>query len=119
MKKLLLIGAAILVLLLALNRHNGTAPVKDIEKSTNIREGNPAMNSVADSSIKRTLFVPYWNIPEPNTNITSPSGARPDTIAYFGITPGDSGINKSEPGYNKLDSFRAIGFPGATALRSE
>lgn len=49
------------------------------------------------------IFIPYWDIPRAPTDIFSY-----DEIIYFGVTPGASGVSKTDEGYRNLDEFNAV-----------
>lgn len=64
------------------------------------RAESPSPTSSNVSPLQGTsLFVPYWTI-DSNTPWESY-----DTLIYFGVTPGKSGLNTEEPGYVRLTDF--------------
>ncbi|MDE2026751.1 MAG: hypothetical protein KGJ07_09770, partial [Patescibacteria group bacterium] len=59
---------------------------------------------------ERILFVPYWTL---SSDIQQNAY---DTFIYFGITPGNSGINVSDQGYVNIPTFIAKVSPAKTLL---
>jgi hypothetical protein len=50
--------------------------------------------------IRESIFVPYWTLGQERLSVN-----EFDTIIYFGIIPGDGGIDTKDPGYRMLDAF--------------
>jgi len=69
----------------------------------NIGKANTSISSHIGE--KRSIFVPYWTF----NNERIDEGY--DSLIYFGITPGQSGIEKNDEGYRKLSSFVDINSP--------
>lgn len=55
-----------------------------------------------DTSIKETsaIFVPYWDVPAPNTDFN-----QYGKIIYFGISANANEIDRNEGGYRNLEAF--------------
>jgi len=56
--------------------------------------------SITNKKETESLFVPYWTIKQ-DTRLPS----NFDQFIYFGITPGNDGIDRSEPGFLHLADF--------------
>jgi len=57
------------------------------------------------TKLKKSIFVPYWNIDEKLALHLSGVGINYDKYIYFGITVNAQGLDKEEIGFQKLDSF--------------
>jgi spore germination protein len=57
------------------------------------------VEGVKKSAATRSVFVPYWGLDE------SLEGESYDEFLYFGITPGNNGVDRQEEGYRSLKEF--------------
>lgn len=61
-----------------------------------------------EGPLSASIFVPYWLLPSSEALPPQNLDAELDTLIYFGITPTETGINTSEPGYNHLGAFTSL-----------
>jgi spore germination protein YaaH len=84
-------------------------PLSPLSSSRAVSTVSPATEHL----VRTSLFVPYWSLG------TISSDERYDTLIYFGITPGTSGVNTEDAGYHELAAFeeQAAGRTSYLALR--
>ncbi len=63
-----------------------------------------AVKKTKETEVLRSIFVPYWGV---DSDLTK---EKYDEYLYFGIAPGQNGINKKEAGFSGIDKF-AKGVP--------
>lgn len=98
MKKAL--ALLLLLLLVSLFIFNRFSSGKKTIQTQNITSGQEKSSNKIQQEQKKFVFVPYWTVS--NDVIESDSV---DSLIYFGITVNQSGIDTSEPGYQKMANF--------------
>ncbi len=100
------------------NTASGTKPNSVIQNETTSSNNPKPTVDEYTGTLSSSIFVTYWMLPDGNIEIPNVANTTLDTIIYFGITPGENGVNKSEPGYANVSTFaRATSsFTGNTLL---
>ncbi len=89
-------------------------------KKTNIQNTKDANNYPSQAgraeekkttSSSRSIFIPYWDIPADAIDANSY-----DSVIYFGIAAGESGIDTKDAGYKRLQTFSDAGWKRKTYL---
>ncbi len=104
MKKVVLGIAVLLLVVLGISVFNSSK--REGKKETLSASVTPTKVQVLSAENireKKFLFVPYWG--QTAQRIPESFG---DELVYFGIAPGENGIDKEETGYLGLDRFEAI-----------
>lgn len=103
MKKVIFgIGVLLFAFGLLIFSSNKTERKKEVS-STAVTPTKVQVLSSSSNKETKMLFVPYWG--QTAQRIPDEFG---DTLIYFGIAPGENGIDKEEPGYLGIARFSAI-----------
>src|SRR3989344_5474121 len=97
MKKIILIGIVIVILIIFFAQREKTS------KSVSIKESNKTQLSPSQTIIQKdtvSIFVPYWTIG--NSKIDDKNF---DELIYFGLGVNKNGIDIKDQGYIGLKSF--------------
>jgi spore germination protein YaaH len=73
---------------------------------------SPTIQQFSNLTIKQSLFLPYWSLPEDLSQIKLPQINNQqltiNSLIYFGITPDENGINQNEAGYLNLSKMTLL-----------